>query len=120
MAQLRDVHSGELIFEGTPIECVVAASELGGAAVSGSTPGMPAGVELMYDDVGLAFDADAVLRAHRENAEGLAGAAAAAPPGSDQRDELDQAAAAAAADIEPRPEVIDNAAATLERVRARR
>ena len=79
MAYLRDSKTSEIVFEGTPLECVLAAKELGGGAIA---PQLAEGTEehgiaaeVFYDDVGLGFKPDEVLKAHEENVQGLAGAA---------------------------------------------
>lgn len=54
MAQLRDIRTSECVFEGTPEECVFVAEKLGRD-------------EVLFDDVGLNFDPDAVLTAHADN-----------------------------------------------------
>lgn len=54
MAQLRDIHTSEFVFEGTPEECVLVAEKIGRD-------------EVLFDDVGLGFDPDAVLKARDEN-----------------------------------------------------
>lgn len=59
MAQLRDRHTSELLAEGQPEELALAAERIGRARV-------------IFDDVGEAFDVDAVLAAHRDRLEGLA------------------------------------------------
>ena len=61
MAQVRDSRTSELIFEGTPLECVRVADDIGRD-------------ECLFDDVGLQFDPDAVLKSAREEREGLAAA----------------------------------------------
>lgn len=81
MAQLRCINTSDVVFEGTPLECVLAAQKLGGAIVLEAVkPGTKEidtqGAELAYDDVGLGFDPDTVLNAAEENAAGLEGAAA--------------------------------------------
>lgn len=58
MAQLRDASTSALIFEGTPYEVVTRADELGRENV-------------LFDDVGLGFNPDAVLQAYAENADAL-------------------------------------------------
>lgn len=64
MAQLRDRHTSELILEGTPLEVALVAEQLGPA-------------EVLFDDVGAAFDPAAVRQAHHANLEALQAAAAA-------------------------------------------
>lgn len=54
MAQLRDIHTSECVFEGTPTECVLLAEKLGRD-------------EVLFDDVGLGFDPDAVLSAYKDS-----------------------------------------------------
>jgi hypothetical protein len=54
MPYLRDAHTSEAIFEGTPEELALLANELGRD-------------EVLFDGVGLAFDPDAVLSARQEN-----------------------------------------------------
>lgn len=61
MAILRDAVTSEFIFEGTPLQVVRLADQLGRD-------------EVLFDAVGPAFDPDAVLRAHGETVEGLSGA----------------------------------------------
>lgn len=56
MAQLRDAKTSELLLEGTPEQVVLAAEERGRGNV-------------LFDDVGLGFDPDAVLRARAERLE---------------------------------------------------
>lgn len=73
MAHLRDAKTSELIAEGTPLELVHLADELGKRAiVVGPGEDLPADAELIYDDVGAGFDPDAVRNAHAENLEGAA------------------------------------------------
>ncbi len=57
MSQLRDMQTSELIAEGTPLEIVLVAQRLG--------PG-----EVLYDDVGLAFDPAAVLAIYQQSVDG--------------------------------------------------
>ena len=63
MAQLRDAQSSQILAEGTPIEMVLLADRIGHD-------------EVLFDDVGPAFDPDAVRRAHQAQADGLERAAA--------------------------------------------
>jgi len=58
MAQLRDNQTSQVLYEGTPLECVAIARQLGTDKV-------------LFDDVGMGFDADAVWQAHIENQDGL-------------------------------------------------
>ena len=58
MAQLRDAKTSELLFEGTPYQAVKEADKRGRDTV-------------LFDDVGLAFDPDAVLAFYDENADSL-------------------------------------------------
>lgn len=71
MAQLRDARTSEIIAEGTPIELVTIADELGlnaGIVDTGDTAGT---LDAIYDDVGLGFDPDTVRQARDENLDGL-------------------------------------------------
>lgn len=63
MAQLRDVETGELLAEGTPVEIAAIAAELGID-------------EVLFDGVGLAFDHAAVLEANDREIAGLEAAGA--------------------------------------------
>ncbi len=63
MAQLRDAKTSEIMFEGTPLECVLLADEIGRD-------------EVLFDDVGLAFDPDAVKKSHDDEIDGLTSVAA--------------------------------------------
>lgn len=56
MAILRDRLTSAPLFEGSPVEVVLAAEKLGRA-------------EVLFDDVGLEFNPDAVLQAHQETLE---------------------------------------------------
>lgn len=72
MAQLRHAQTSRLVAEGTPLELVLVARELGlQAVVVGIGEELPAGVDAIYDDVGLGFDPAAVLEAHDQNVAGL-------------------------------------------------
>jgi hypothetical protein len=88
MAQLRDAITSALIAEGTPEAMVLLAEELGRA-------------DVIFDGVASerapdAFDPDAVLQAHRDNAAGLE-AAAEAESDPDAKASLQEAAQRAAA-----------------------
>lgn len=61
MAILRDSRTSAAIAVGTPLEMVLLADELGRG-------------EVLFDDVGQAFDPDAVLEAHQANKKGLTAA----------------------------------------------
>lgn len=61
MAQLRDAQTSALLAEGTAEEVALAADAMGGD-------------DLIFDDVGIAFDPAAVVAAYRERVTGLAGA----------------------------------------------
>lgn len=104
MAHLRDAKTSEHICEGTPLELALLADELGRD-------------EVLFDDVGAGFDPDAVLKAARENADGLAGAAKTAK--GEQRKDLTAAAADAKAALELDPDAVKAATANLEAARAR-
>jgi hypothetical protein len=54
MAQLRDKTTSQILHEGTPLECVTIARQLGLDKV-------------IFDDVGLAFDPDAVWNTHQQS-----------------------------------------------------
>lgn len=73
MAQLRDAHTSALIAEGTPVELVTIADELGlNAGIVGiDETADELGLDVIYDDVGLGFDPDAVRQARDENIAGL-------------------------------------------------
>lgn len=71
MAQLRDAQTSELIAEGTPIEIVTIAEQIGAQ-------------EVLYDGVG-GFDPDAVREAHEQHIAGLEAAAAEAPKAEDRK-----------------------------------
>lgn len=58
MAQLRDKLTSALLAEGTPEEMVLLANEIGMD-------------EILFDDVGLRFDPDAVHASMKERREGL-------------------------------------------------
>src|SRR5689334_13994550 len=70
MAQLRDVKTSEILFEGTPYEVVLMADKLGRD-------------EVLFDDVGLGFDPDAVKAARLADAEALASIAKSKAKGVD-------------------------------------
>lgn len=62
MAQLRDIQTSQILHEGTPLECVAIALQLG--------------VEnILFDDVGLDFNHDAVWQATQEQQAALASVA---------------------------------------------
>lgn len=102
MAQLRDARTSELIAEGDPLELVLLADELGRD-------------EVLFDDVGAHFNPDAVLEAHRENVDGLAGAVKVAKTA--ERDVVRKAHAHAKARLELEPARISEATAALEAAR---
>lgn len=120
MAQLRDAKTSEIVHEGTPLECVLMAEQIGKAVVveqrdAGDEKPIR-NAELIYDDVGLNFDPDAVLSAHRENVAGLEGAANDAKTASDRKAvtrHLDQAKADAKVDRKH----VDRAKRALEAAR---
>lgn len=58
MAQLRDAQTSEIIAEGTPAALVFLADKLGRD-------------DVLFDDVGLGFNPDAVRAAHEADAAGL-------------------------------------------------
>lgn len=62
MAQLRDGKTSEILFEGTPLEVVLIADEIGRE-------------EVLFDDVGEAFNPDAVIGAHRDSLAAMDAAA---------------------------------------------
>lgn len=122
MAKLRDAHTSEIVFEGSPLECVVHARELGGATLA---PELEPGAdwecptELIYDDVGLGFDPDLVLQAAQENASGLAGAARDQKLDKDERKRLAAAARDAEDALKPDATALGDANAALEEARQR-
>lgn len=121
MARLRDARTSEIVFEGTPLECVVHARELGGATVPpilkpGETWDCP--TELLYDDVGVKFDPDAVLEAAQENASGLIAAAADPELGDDERKHMQAAADRAQAALEADADQLGDAAAAIDAARS--
>ena len=121
MAQLRDALTSELIAEGSPLEVALAARALARpAAVIGPGDDLPAGTELLYDDVGAAFDPAAVIAAHEENVAGLEAAAADLDLTAATR-ETAAAAAAAARDLEANATttIAGDAATELEAARDR-
>lgn len=63
MATLRDAQTSEFLADGTPLEMVALADELGRD-------------EVLFDNVGLGFDPDAVLTAHHDQVKGLKAAEA--------------------------------------------
>lgn len=72
MAQLRDAHTSELVAEGDPLALVHVARELGKrAVVAQAGEELPDDAELLYDDVGVGFNPDAVLEANADNLDGL-------------------------------------------------
>jgi len=105
MAQLRDARTSELIAEGTPQEVVLLADRLGHD-------------EILFDDVGLNFDPDAVRQAYQENLDGLV-AAAKAEDDKETRERLEQAAADAADAADRAAELEPEALAALQEARAR-
>ena len=121
MATLRDAQTSEIVFEGTPLECVVHARELGGATVApqlGPGERWECPAELIYDDVGLAFDPDAVLQAAKENALGLEAASADAELDREERERLGEHASRAAGALEAEPRRVREASAAIEAARA--
>lgn len=121
MARLRDAKTSEIVFEGTPLECVVAARELGGATVPpqlGPGESWDCPTELLYDDVGLNFDPDAVLATAEENAAGLVGAAADPEIPKDDREQIAKAAEEAQAALEPDAGAVREATAAVDAARA--
>lgn len=134
MAQLRDAHTSELIAEGTPNEIVTIADELGlKAGVLGPNDSLQdLGLDLLFDDVGLGFNADAVRKGRDENLTGLAGAAKEAasaatrakgkPDAAGLReiaDSLAEAAKAAKSEIEGAKPAAQKAKKALDKARAR-
>jgi hypothetical protein len=118
MAQLRDAKTSEVVFEGTPLDCVVAAEQLGGATVPpqlGPGEEWECPTELLYDDVGPHFDPDAVRKAAEENAIGLEGAAAEAKGNEAKR--LGKAAEQAREALEPDTAAVRDASAAIEAAR---
>lgn len=103
MAQLRDSRTSELVFEGTPLECVLVAEKMGGASVVGQlksgTTNHGVTTPLIYDDVSMGFDPQAVLKAAQDSADGLARAASDPQTTKDIIDTIKQAAKDAADDL---------------------
>lgn len=95
MAQLRDGRTGELLAEGAPVEMVALADALGRG-------------EVMFDDVGAAFDPDAVRQAHEQHAAGLDDAAT-GEKDRDAKDRLREAAKATRAALHPPKAQVDRA-----------
>lgn len=116
MAQLRDAKTGELVLEGTPLELVVVVRKLG---VKGAVPQQGAelggDVEVIYDDVGLGFNPDAVLESAQADADGTAGAAKVAK--GDDKKTLTEAAAAKRAALEPDVKRAEEVTKALEAAR---
>lgn len=121
MARLRDARTSEIVFEGTPLECVVLAGKMGGATVA---PELKAGeewkcpTELIYDDVGMGFDPDAVLAGAEESATGLEAAAADLAYDDDERERLAEHAEAAAAALDTDDSTVREASAAVDAARA--
>jgi hypothetical protein len=120
MAKLRDARTSEIVFEGTPLECVLAAQELGGAEIA---PQLAEGTEehdlkaeLIYDDVGLHFDPEAVLKQANDTAAGL-DAAASDAKGADLK-RVTAAADEAKAALEVDASAVRDASAAVEAARA--
>lgn len=103
MAQLRDKKTSELVAEGTPLAVVLLADELGRD-------------EVLFDDVGLDFDPDAVLAAHNEHVDNLKLAAGAAKNKAD-KDAAAAARSAAVAEAEAARELVEEAAKRLDAAR---
>lgn len=103
MAQLRDAQTSELIAEGTPLEVALIAGELGRK-------------DVLFDGVGEAFDADAVIAAHRENVEGLERGAREAT-GGDEKKQMRAAHRQAAGEFDVDRDVVANARRELEAAR---
>lgn len=103
MAQLRDAQTSALILEGTPLELALAADELGRD-------------EVLFDDVGPAFDPDAVVEAHKERAASLTAAAKDAK--GEDRKRLEAAAKDATSALKLERRAIESASKALERARA--
>lgn len=80
MAQLRDARTSALMAEDTPAVIALLADSFDPA-------------DVLFDDVGQAFDPVAVREAHRDDVAGLTAAAAAAKSGSNERKGLEAAVA---------------------------
>jgi len=105
MAQLRDAHTSDIIATGTPLELALIADKIGGA-------------EVLFDDVGAAFDPAAVIEAAKANADGLAAALKAAK--ADDKPTLEKAAQAASAELEVATADTDATSRRLDAARQRR
>lgn len=133
MAQLRDAHTSELIADGTPAQLVAVADELGvKAVVVGPGATLPDDAELVYDDVGVHFDPDAVRKSRDENLAGLAAMAKETaslatrakgkPEAKDLRDQADRIAEAhkvAVAEVGVAKSTAEKAKKALDKARAR-
>lgn len=122
MAQLRDAKTSEIVHEGTPLECVLVAQGIGKAEVAeqrdiGDDKPIK-NAELVYDDVGMGFDPQAVLDHHEEKVAGLEGAAAAAKK-ADERKALAKARDDAKAEGKVERKHVDRAKRAVEAARAR-
>jgi hypothetical protein len=110
MAQLRDAVTSELLCEGTPLEVVLVAEQLGRADVCFD------GVASEHDPD--AFDPDAVLHAHAAQVDGLQ-TAAAVETDPDTKSRLQAAATEAQAVESLAEQVAPEARALLEAARDR-
>jgi len=116
MPQLRDSKTSAVVLETeTPLELVILAAELGTATVVGIDEDLDGNVDLLFDGVGLGFDPETVLKAARENADGLAGAVRTAK--GEERKRLEAAAKDAKAALEPDRAKLEEARGRLERLR---
>lgn len=120
MAQLRDARTSSLIAEGTPNELVTIADELGltaGVVGTGETAGA---LDAIYDDVGLAFDPDAIRQARDENLDNLRTASTPeVTPDDELRESIEASYTAAVAEIDQARERAPQVQDALDQARAR-
>lgn len=104
MAQLRDKVTSQIIFEGTPEQVARMAADIGQD-------------EVIFDDVGAAFDPQAVIVASNTNLAGLEQAATEAP--EEDRSSIEDALAVAQEQANSYKAEQANAEHALEEARAR-
>lgn len=107
MAQLRDAQTSDLLAEGTPLEVVTIATEIGLA-------------EVIFDDVGEGFDPGAVLEAHASAVESYDRAAETDAENPEQADRLRDAARDRRREAETARKKVAGVRRQLDDVRERR
>lgn len=121
MAQLRDSQTSQAVFEGSPLEAALVAAHIGdlGGQVVQPDEAPDAAFDVLFDDVGLGFDPDAVREAHQADLDALRSAAA----DPDVDDDTRAAAAARVEELEQLeariPDLAGQAQTRLAEARAR-